>query len=307
MFPEDFGNIQSGREQGAGEPNSRRPSSQEPIGSAPGSQAPESQVTGHQASGSQTPESQETENQALGDQTTDGDIPHGQTFLSLTLHSDILGQDMKYSAYLPAGFKDNGKYPILYLLHGAFGDETDFFLKGNLAQTADAMIASGQAPEVIIVTPDACGNSYYINDFEQPGLRYEDYFTKEFFPGIENDTPFSGTRFIGGLSMGGWGSLYYGFILHDMFKLVYAMSPAAFGKYGDIGAIAANYAGMKLPEIVIECGTEDNIVGWHSPALHRRLSTLGIPHEYISRPGAHDWPFWQGCFPSLLSRLKKFC
>ena len=65
----------------------------------------------------------------------------GEVFLE-TFRSQALGRDYKYTVYLPDSYqKDDKKYPILYLLHGAGGDENEWLAKGGLRETMDAMIA----------------------------------------------------------------------------------------------------------------------------------------------------------------------
>jgi S-formylglutathione hydrolase FrmB len=43
--------------------------------------------------------------------------------------------------------------------------------------------------------------------------------------------------------------------------------------------------------IIIDCGTEDYVVRMNR-AAHQKMLDLLIPHEYIERPGKHDWPYW---------------
>ena len=71
-------------------------------------------------------------------------------------YSKALGANRRMAVYLPPSyFKSNSNYyPVLYLLHGTFGDETDWFEKGHAAQIIDNLIASNKAREMIIVMPN---------------------------------------------------------------------------------------------------------------------------------------------------------
>ena len=75
-----------------------------------------------------------------------------------TVKSRILGVEKVYSVYLPAGYDDTAQdYPVLYLLHGAWGDHTSWVEMGNARRIADQTLSSGFARPMIIVMPDASG------------------------------------------------------------------------------------------------------------------------------------------------------
>jgi len=110
---------------------------------------------------------------------------------------------------LPAGYSTGKKYPVLYLLHGIFGNETTLFGDGVQNVIGNA-IASGDSEEMIVVLPNACANEAgsgegfnlehyaaydnFINDFEDCLMPYinEHYSTAA---GRENTA-------ISGFSMG---------------------------------------------------------------------------------------------------------
>jgi S-formylglutathione hydrolase FrmB len=47
----------------------------------------------------------------------------------------------------------------------------------------------------------------------------------------------------------------------------------------------------RLPQILIDCGTEDSLLDANRD-LHRRLSGHQVPHTYREFPGNHDWDYW---------------
>jgi len=51
-------------------------------------------------------------------------------------------------------------------------------------------------------------------------------------------------------------------------------------------------AGIKFPPLLLTCGTEDFLLQ-NNRNMHAFLTKLGIPHEYLETPGAHDWPYWR--------------
>ncbi len=234
---------------------------------------------------------------------TDGS--KGTVLRNQTIHSEILRRDMLYSIYLPAGYTDSKQYPVLYLLHGWGGDQNEWWVYDDMADDADAMIASGEVPEMIIVTPD--GQTWrYIDNWNGNGLDYEQYFFKELMPYIE--TRYSirrerQSRAIGGFSMGGYGALRYGVVHHELFSYVYAMS-SVIGESGltGMGSIVTNYQPSVLPGITLECGDRDYFT-YDNREFSAQLTQLGIAHEHIERSGGHDWEFWSACTPKMLRKV----
>lgn len=229
----------------------------------------------------------------------------GTVVRDLSIHSEILGRDMLYSVYLPAGYTEEKQYPVLYLLHGSGGDQNEWWVYDDLADDADAMMASGEVPEMIIVTPD--GKTWmYIDNCYGNGLYYERYFFEELMPEVEsryNIRRERGSRAVGGFSMGGYGALRYGVMHHELFCYAYAMS-SVIGGYGatDMGNIIGNYQPSDLPGITLECGDRDYFT-YDNREFSAQLTALGIAHEHIERSGGHDWTFWSACTPKILRKI----
>jgi enterochelin esterase-like enzyme len=233
----------------------------------------------------------------------------GTVVRDLTIDSQILGRQMKYSVYLPDDYDGQTTLPVLYMLHGYGDDQNSWLDKGNLAALTSAAISTGTVGKMIVVTPDAM-QTFYCNGV-QDGLAYEDYFFNELIPAVEekyNVGKDKAMRAVGGLSMGGYGTLYYAVQHHDMFCCAYAMSPACYidglPSLFDLYP-AANIA--DLPDLTMEVGTEDTTVYSACPLLAGTIQPLGLANfEYIERPGVHDWAFWTGCYPKFMTKLGKY-
>lgn len=152
------------------------------------------------------------------------EVPHG-TVSKVWYPSPTLGMERRrMTVYTPAGYEDSNKqYPVLYLLHGAGGDENAWSELGRAIQILDNLIAQGKAEPMIVVMPNGNGaqgavpgeypNSMYKPSFANPKTM-EGSFEKA-FPDIMkyveshyrtiND---KNHRAIAGLSMGGFHSLY---------------------------------------------------------------------------------------------------
>ena len=244
--------------------------------------------------------------EALAETTqTVSDGQKGTVVRDLTIQSTVLGREMKFSVYLPAGYTESKQYPVLYLLHGNGGDQNEWWVYDDLADDADAMAASGEIPEMIVVTPDGLTSMYMDKRFGT-GIDYETYFFKEFLPYAESHYSIRRdrqSRAVGGFSMGGYGALRFGVMHHELFCYVYAMS-ACIGGYGapDMGDIIRNYQPSDLPGITLECGTNDFFT-YDNREFSALLTQLGIVHEHIERQGNHDWTFWSACTPKMLRKV----
>lgn len=81
-------------------------------------------------------------------------VPHGNV-ANVWYDSPTLGMSRRMAVYTPAGYeKSKEKYPVLYLCHGAGGDETAWLEYGRAAQILDNMIASGKCKPMIVVIPN---------------------------------------------------------------------------------------------------------------------------------------------------------
>ncbi|MGD9929407.1 MAG: alpha/beta hydrolase [Mangrovibacterium sp.] len=238
-----------------------------------------------------------------------------------TMPSKILNEDREYAVYLPKNYTGNtGKsYPVLYLLHGGGGDHTDWPQKGSLAGVANQLIESNEATEMIIVCPEA--GKTFMNYFNNPEWRYEDYFFQELIPYIESNYRVIADkkhRAIAGLSMGGGGTIVYASHHPEMFCAAYAMSAYLYHQKelfwlntdkdpvqkkihqlvddnncvklvenADAGKVEA----MKTLNWFIDCG-DDDFTFIPNSELVLAMKNAGIPYQFRVRDGGHTWEYW---------------
>src|SRR5262249_23714093 len=81
------------------------------------------------------------------------DAPHGRLEM-ITYESKSVGTTRKMLVYTPPGYTTEKKYPVLYLLHGIGGDETEWrrFARPNVV--VDNLIAEGKVRPMIVVMPN---------------------------------------------------------------------------------------------------------------------------------------------------------
>lgn len=238
-----------------------------------------------------------------------------------TMPSQILNQDREYAVYLPRDYdKNTGKsYPVLYLLHGGGGSHTDWPQKGSLAAVANQLIQSNEAAEMIIVCPEAGKN--FMNYFNNPDWRYEDYFFGELIPYIESTYRVVADkkhRAIAGLSMGGGGTVVYAAHHPELFGAAYAMSAYLY-RHDNLFWINWNdpvqkkihqlveenncvklvqNAGpdeiekMKSVSWFVDCGDDDFTLKANLEFV-LAMQAAGVPLQLRIRDGGHTWEYWQ--------------
>ena len=147
--------------------------------------------------------------------------------LRASFPSRVLQRTWDFVAYLPDGYDRGSAFPIAYLLHGACGAAPDYAEQGNLQATADRLIARRVIEPAVIVTPGAY-DSWYI---DSAYMRMQEAFFTEFMPHVETALHIRrerDSRVIGGLSMGGFGSLRFALQRPDLFNALAVMSPAVY-------------------------------------------------------------------------------
>ena len=147
----------------------------------------------------------------------------------LTFKTSALAAPTKVRILLPAGYEPRGKrrYPVLYLLHGASGDQTSWTSAGQ----GEAEQLTANLP-LIVVMPDGGRGGFYTNWFNNGagGLpRWEDWHIKRLIPWVDGHYRTRATRAeraIAGLSMGGFGTFSYASRHPDLFTAALSLSGA---------------------------------------------------------------------------------
>jgi S-formylglutathione hydrolase FrmB len=225
-------------------------------------------------------------------------------------YSDAMSKKIKAIVITPDNYSSGTQYPVVYLLHGATGNYTDWIKKGNgVPENADKY-------NMIIVCADGGNTSWYWDSPIDPTYKYETYVTKELITYIDKNYKTiknRNGRAITGLSMGGHGGLYLSIKHQDLFGAAGSMSggvdirpfPRNWDMAKRLGSITENpdnwekYTVTNMLDllkpnslsIIFDCGTEDFFYKVNTE-LHDKLLERKIPHDFIVRPGAHNWQYW---------------
>lgn len=230
--------------------------------------------------------------------------------------SEILKMNRRLTVYTPYGYEKNSrtKYPVLYLLHGAGGDEEAWTSMGRAAQILDNLIEKGLAEPMIVVMPNGNPSQQAAQtlglptsnlNFRDPALQnaYVKSLCEEIVPFIEKEYRVLAkpeSRAIAGLSMGGGHTITATNLYPDMFDWICPLSAAGNSTAEQINALKK--AGVRL--YFLACGTDDFL--WEgSVTLDKTLTECGLDHVFFKSDGGHVWANWRyylNSFAPLLFR-----
>lgn len=246
------------------------------------------------------------ENVSLEKEGTEyGEVSHFEYF------SNTTGCKRGANILLPAGYDKNKKYPVLFFLHGIFGDEFSMINdpNSNIRFLAGNLVKEGSVDDAVVVFPNmfATGNPELKPGFSlEETLPYDNFIndlTDDLIPYVEANYSVMTDRDHRGLigfSMGGRETLFIGLSRSDLFSCFCAISPAPGLVPGKdrfmehVGQFREEEVEIKkkdfLPKLVmILCGTKDGVVGTFPKEYHELFDKNGIEHLWYEVPEAdHD-------------------
>jgi enterochelin esterase family protein len=243
------------------------------------------------------------------------DVPHGQ-LRQVLYPSRSTNATRRCFVYTPPGYdKDtNARYPVLYLQHGAFEDETGWGNQGRANLILDNLIAAGKCKPFIVVMDN--GGNNFASGPRRGGPRpggapapggaggpprprfdfsgFAKIMTDELIPFIDAnyrtlaDQPH---RAMAGLSMGGAQTRQITLANLDKFSHIGLFSG---------GSIAANDPALAEPStfrqrvnvLFVSYGSRENTAA--AKTNHEALEKLDIKNTYYESPNtAHEWQTWR--------------
>ena len=231
-------------------------------------------------------------------------------------HSEVLGMDRRLTVYTPYGYENNPKKksPVLYLLHGAGGDEEAWISMGRTAQILDNLIEKGLAEPMIVVMPNGNANQAAARtlnipeaqmDWRDPSMQnaYVKSLCEEIVPFIEKNfraVAKPASRAIAGLSMGGGHTISASILYPEMFDYICPLSAAGQATPEQIAALKK--AGVKL--YFLACGNTDFLFEG-SKTLDKTLTEQGLDHIFYVSDGGHVWSNWRLYLNTFAQKLFK--
>ena len=227
--------------------------------------------------------------------------------------------------------REKKPFKTLYLLHGIFGNYTDWITGTRIQSWA-------QDNNLAVIMPSG-ENKFYL-DNEKTGEMYGKFIGEELVNITRDLFPLSTKKedtFIGGLSMGGYGAIVNGLHYPETFGYICGLSSALIidrvlqtkddsspfptdrrsyneSIFGDLDKLKGSdkdyyalieklkVANQTIPAFYLACGTEDSLLP-ENRAYHDFLVKQGVNVTYEEGPGGHDWKFWDEYIYKVLQWL----
>ena len=221
-----------------------------------------------------------------------------------------MNKEIRNIVITPDFHKVKKDLPVVYLLHGAYGNYTDWTSKTKgLGEYCDIN-------NIVLVFPDGGKNSWYFDSPIDKTYKYETYLTLELIPFVDsvyNTSKERSFRAISGLSMGGHGAFYIAFKNPNLFCAAGSMSggldirpffknwnikdrlgpikeyPHNWEKFTVINLI--DEIKEKKIDLIFDCGNDDFFYDVNI-AFHEKLKSNKIKHTFNIKEGGHDWDYW---------------
>jgi len=242
---------------------------------------------------------------------------------TVATYSPSMKKTIKAVIITPDNYANLQALPVVYLLHGHSGNYSDWVIKGKGVEKA------ADQYQIIIVCPDG-NNSWYWDSPVDANYKYETYVSNELINWVDSKYKTIKDRkgrAITGLSMGGHGALYLALKHPDVFGAAGSMSGGVdirpfpnnwdmalrLGKYSENPdnwekKTVINLLYLVKPNslaLLIDCGTEDFFYKVNEN-LHQQLLYRNIAHDYITRPGAHNWNYWNNAIQYQLLFMNNY-
>ena len=246
------------------------------------------------------------------------DVPHGAVS-EVTYWSSTLGRFRRLHCYTPPGYESGeGRFPVLYLLHGAFDSDDSWSTVGRAGFILDNLIAAGKATPMVVVMPHGHTGPFrfgmpFNNDFERE-------FVADIMPLVEKryrvhtDRP---NRAMAGLSMGGSHTLNIGIPNIEKFAYLGVYSSGVFGIAG--GGPGGNPQGPPFEEkhkailddpklkeglklFWFATGKDDFLIET-SRATVTMFKNHAFDVKWKETEGAHTWIVWREYLNEFVPQL----
>jgi enterochelin esterase family protein len=224
--------------------------------------------------------------------------------------SPTLEMNRRMFVYTPYGYETSKtKYPVLYLLHGAGGDEDAWSTMGRTCQIMDNLIEKNLAKPMLVVMPNGNPGQQAARtqlipekpfDRANPGVAnaYVNSIVKDIVPYIEKNYKViakPSSRALAGLSMGAGHTISCTNLYPGFFQYICPLSNGIRVNDENKARYDAEFRGVKKAGYKlywIGCGESDFLIE-SAKTLDATLTRLGMKHTFFVNSGGHTWTNWR--------------
>ena len=220
----------------------------------------------------------------------DAAVPHGAV-ATVRYYSTLAQKERMMEVYTPPGYNhDNRGYPVLYILHGAGGNETDWIVNMRANFILDNLIAQKKIVPMILVSPNGYVQGLPITAFPEELLG-------NIVPYIEENyrtAPGRNNRALAGLSLGGAWTTWTHFANPGVFAYVGVFS-SGFAPTSVFPAdLLANPDINKLTKLLwIASGDQTDITYNFTLSTLAMLDQYHVNYTFVQGTGGHIWGQWR--------------
>ncbi len=220
---------------------------------------------------------------------------------TLKYESKSAGGTFRATVYTPPSFSPGEKYPVLYLLHGASGDENTWVKDINAAAILDNLYSAGKLAPMIVVMP----SSLSVAARKQAGdsrdakadasATFGDVLLRDLIPLVESKYsvfPDREHRALAGLSRGANLALGVGLVGSDTFAWLGVFSGGNARQLTDNSQLDLSSPGRQPRLLWLSVGNRDEVVGARMAELGALLTKKRIPHVFRINDGGHEPKVW---------------
>jgi enterochelin esterase family protein len=237
------------------------------------------------------------------------DVPHGAVS-AVTYWSSTLKKFRRLHVYTPPGYESGeGRFPVFYLLHGAFDSDDSWSTVGRAGIIMDNLIAAGKAKPMVVVMPHGHTGPFGFGRGSMSG-EFEPEFVADIMPQMEKRYRIIGDRAhraIAGLSMGGAHTLNIGIPNLEKFGYLGVYSSGIFGIVPRPGATPPKEPSFeeKHRAVLDDAGLKEGLkLFWFATGKDdflvettRKTVKMFKAHRfdvvYKETDGAHTWDKWR--------------
>lgn len=224
--------------------------------------------------------------------------------------SPTLEMNRRMFVYTPYGYETSKtSYPVLYLLHGAGGDEDAWSTMGRTCQIMDNLIEKKLAKPMLVVMPNGNPGQQAARtqlipekpfDRASPGVAnaYVNSIVKDIVPYIEKNYKViakPSSRALAGLSMGAGHTISCTNLYPGFFQYICPLSNGIRVNDENKARYDAEFRGVKKAGYKlywIGCGESDFLIE-SAKTLDATLTRLGMKHTFFVNSGGHTWTNWR--------------
>jgi enterochelin esterase family protein len=217
--------------------------------------------------------------------------------------------------YTPPGYEQgSGRFPVLYLLHGAMDSDDSWSSVGRAGFILDNLIAASKAVPMVVVMPDGHIGPFAMGGASLPLEEFVREFKTDIKPYVEQTYRIETARdatAIAGLSMGGAQTLEIAMTDLAEYAYVGVYSSGVFGvtqdasweeRYRSKLDDASAKHGLEL--VWFSTGKDDFLLDTTKASV-ALLKKHGFDVEYHESAGGHTWINWREYLASFAPRVFK--